>query len=40
MKYLEKIFACLLLLFFLNSCGVSKSIYNRPDVSGYDATIP
>lgn len=40
MKYLEKIFACLLLLFFLNSCGVSKSIHNRPDVSGYDATIP
>jgi hypothetical protein len=40
MKYLEKIFACALLLFFLNSCGVSKSIHNRPDVSGYDATIP
>src|SRR5690606_36212737 len=39
MKYLEKIFACALLLFFLHSFRVSKCIHNRPDVSGYDATI-
>ncbi|AFL80412.1 putative choloylglycine hydrolase [Aequorivita sublithincola DSM 14238] len=40
MKHLEKIFAFAILLFFLNSCGVSKSLHNRPDVSGYDASIP
>lgn len=40
MKYLEKLFAFALLIIFLNSCGVSKSLHNRPDVSGYDATIP
>jgi len=40
MKYLEKFFALAFLIIFLNSCGVSKSIHNRPDVSGYDATIP
>jgi hypothetical protein len=40
MKYLEKIFAFALLLFFLNSCGVSKSLQNRPDVSGYETEIP
>jgi hypothetical protein len=40
MKYLEKLFALAFLIIFLNSCGVSKSIHNRPDVSGYDATIP
>ena len=40
MKYLEKLFALAFLLIFLNSCGVSKSIHNRPDVSGYDAKIP
>ncbi len=40
MKYLEKLFAFALLIIFLNSCGVSKSLHNRPDVSGYDASIP
>lgn len=40
MKYLEKLFAFALLFIFLNSCGVSKSLHNRPDVSGYDAAIP
>ncbi|WP_026450839.1 acyl-CoA--6-aminopenicillanic acid acyl-transferase [Aequorivita capsosiphonis] len=40
MKYLEKIFAFAILLFFLSSCGVSKSLHNRPDHSAYDATIP
>tara|TARA_R110002012_G_scaffold57095_5_gene147041 strand:+ start:41176 stop:42837 length:1662 start_codon:yes stop_codon:yes gene_type:complete len=40
MKYWEKLFALAFLLIFLNSCGVSKSIHNRPEVSGYDATIP
>ena len=40
MKYLEKLFALAFLIIFLNSCGVSKSIHNRPDVSGYDAIIP
>lgn len=37
---MEKLFAFALLIIFLNSCGVSKSLHNRPDVSGYDATIP
>jgi len=40
MKHLEKLFALAFLLIFLNSCGVSKSIQNRPDISNYDATIP
>lgn len=40
MKYLEKLFTFAVLMIFLNSCGVSKSIHNRPDVSGYDAAIP
>src|SRR5690606_29612086 len=40
MKYLEKFFALAFLIIFLNSCGVSKSIHNRPDISKYDATIP
>ena len=40
MKFSGKIVAFSLLILFLNSCGVSKSIHNRPDVSGYDATIP
>src|SRR5690554_1070422 len=40
MKYFERFFACIILIFFLNSCGVSKSIHNRPDVSNFDATIP
>ena len=40
MKYLEKLFALAFLIVFLNSCGVSKSINNRPNVSGYNATIP
>ncbi|CAM3261149.1 C45 family autoproteolytic acyltransferase/hydolase [Aequorivita lipolytica] len=40
MKYLERFFAFTLLIIFLNSCGVSKFLYNRPDVSSYDATIP
>lgn len=35
-----KIFALALLIFFLNSCGVSKSINNRPDVSRYNSSIP
>jgi len=40
MNYLEKLFAFAFLIIFLNSCGVSKSINNRPDVSGYDKAIP
>ncbi len=40
MKYFERFFACIILIFFLNSCGVSKSIHNRPDVSNFEATIP
>jgi hypothetical protein len=40
MKYLEKSFALAFLIIFLNSCGVSKSLHDRPNVSGYDATIP
>lgn len=37
---LKGIFAFSFLIFFLNSCGVSKSIHNRPDISNYDAAIP
>jgi len=37
---LERLLAFTLFIIFLNSCGVSKSLHNRPDVSGYDATIP
>ena len=40
MKYLERVFAFTILILFLNSCGVSKSLQNRPDVGVYDATIP
>ncbi|MBK5212144.1 MAG: acyl-CoA--6-aminopenicillanic acid acyl-transferase [Flavobacteriaceae bacterium] len=40
MEKLEKLFAFAFLVIFLNSCGVSKSLHNRPDVSGYDAAIP
>lgn len=40
MKYLERLFGLALLMIILNSCGVSKSLHNRPDISGYDATIP
>lgn len=35
-KFLWSAFA----LLFLNSCGVSKSLHNRPDVSVYDRAIP
>lgn len=40
MKYLERVFTFTILILFLNACGVSKSLQDRPDVSGYDATIP
>ncbi len=40
MKYFERFFAFTLLIVFLNSCGVSKSLQNRPDVSVYDSIIP
>ncbi len=40
MKYLERFFWLALLMIFLNSCGVSKSLHNRPDLSSYDASIP
>src|SRR5690554_1045829 len=39
MKNLRWIFGALLLL-SLTSCGVSKSIHDRPNVDGLDATIP
>src|SRR5690554_1850836 len=39
MKNLRWIFGALLLL-SLVSCGVSKSIHDRPNVDGFDATIP
>ncbi len=39
MKNLRWIFGALLLL-SLTSCGVSKSIHDRPNVDGFDATIP
>ncbi|WP_310992919.1 C45 family peptidase [Aequorivita marina] len=40
MKFSGKIVAFALLVVFLNSCGVSKSMRDRPDVSGYDGSIP
>ncbi len=40
MKDFLKYFAFVVLSILLSSCGVSKSIKNRPDVSGYDASIP
>ncbi len=40
MKYWERFFAFAVLLVFLSSCGVSKSLHNRPDVSVYEASIP
>src|SRR5690554_1179555 len=40
MKDFLKYFAFAVLSILLSSCGVSKSIKNRPDVSGYDASIP
>ncbi len=40
MKNLNRFFGLSLLIVFLNSCGVSKSLHNLPDVSVYDATIP
>ena len=40
MDCFKRYFTFLFLLIFLNSCGVSKSIHNRPDVSNYDANIP
>lgn len=40
MRNLAKYFVFAVLTILLNSCGVSKSINNRPDVSGYNASIP
>ncbi len=40
MKYLKRISAFTILIFFLNSCGVSKSLHERPDVSAYNSIIP
>src|SRR5690554_5141289 len=40
MKDFLKYFAFAVLSILLSSCGVSKSIKNRPDVSSYDTTIP
>lgn len=40
MKYLGRIIAISLLTVFLVSCGVSKSLHDRPDVSGYNASVP
>lgn len=40
MRDFLKYFVFAVLTILLNSCGVSKSINNRPDVSGYNASIP
>lgn len=40
MKYLKRFFTVTFFIIFLNSCGVSKSIRNRPDINSYNATIP
>ncbi len=40
MKFSKRFFVFIIFIISLNSCGVSKSIHNRPDISGYNATIP
>ncbi|MGO3181403.1 MAG: C45 family autoproteolytic acyltransferase/hydrolase [Aequorivita sp.] len=40
MNYFGRIFTFIVFIVLLNSCGVSKSIHNRPDFAAYDATIP
>jgi len=40
MKNLERLSAFALIIIFLNSCGVSKSLHNRPDLGSYNANIP
>src|SRR5690606_16097001 len=40
MRYFGTIWFFAYLALFLNSCGVSKSIHNRPDITGFDAKIP
>ncbi len=40
MKGIKGFFGYSILLLFLTSCGISKSIHDRPNVSGYDSTIP
>ncbi|MDN3723354.1 C45 family autoproteolytic acyltransferase/hydrolase [Aequorivita sp. SDUM287046] len=40
MKLFRIIWIGVFLGFFLNSCGVSKSIHNRPDISSFDSAIP
>lgn len=40
MNYLGRTFTFSIFIVLLNSCGVSKSINSRPDVSAYDSTIP
>ncbi len=40
MKHLGRSLVFTFLVIILNSCGVSKSLHNRPDVSSYNATIP
>ena len=40
MKNFERFFAFAFLILLLNSCGVSKSLHDRPDLSNYDAAIP
>jgi len=40
MNYIGRILTYIIFLALLNSCGVSKAINNRPDVSLYDSIIP
>jgi hypothetical protein len=40
MKWNIKVFGYAAFLLVLTSCGISKSIHNRPDVSVYDSIIP
>lgn len=40
MKYFGKVFAFIIFIVLLNSCGVSNSVRNRPDISSYNSTIP
>lgn len=40
MNYFKRFFTFTFLIIFLNSCGVSKSLHDRPDVSNFDSTIP
>lgn len=40
LAFLKNYFACFILFIFLSSCGISKGLEDRPDVTKYDVTLP